>query len=129
VAARRSRRRVPAKFTSAWVMTWQAAAALQHACVGAHPRRAAAILQMNMAGPDPPLSRSPDRGFRFRWSQWPRSSFPLNQLGRACFRNDLVGASDSSRRRLPDAVRAARGLRGGAATPLVGTELGGDLSP
>ena len=88
------------RFTSAWVMTWQALPPFSVLRRWRLRRRASAILQeLNMAGPDPrPIAQ-------------PRTRLSLAWVAPAAF---------------PDAVRALERLAGGKATPLVGIDSVGD---
>src|SRR5438128_899549 len=91
------------RFTSAWVMTWQALPPFSVLRRWRIRRRASAILQeLNMAGPDPrPIAQ-------------PRTRVSLGWVAAVA-----VTA-------FPDAVRALEQLAGGKATPLVGIDSVGD---
>ncbi len=117
------------KFTSAWVMTWQALPPFSMLRRRRLRRRASAILEeLNMAGPDPrPIAQ-------------PRTRMSLGWVAAVAFIVFVVAQLDSRVRHtswtlpsdftapvaFPDAVRALEQFAGGKATPLVGIDSVGD---
>jgi hypothetical protein len=120
------------RFTTAWVMTWQALPPFSTLRRRRVRRRAAAILRdLNMAGPDPrPIAQPRTRG-SLRWVAAVAIIiylvFLLTQPGSRGLRTSWTLPADFVvPAAFPDAVRALERLAGAKATPLVGTDSVGD---
>lgn len=117
------------KFTSAWIMTWQALPPFSMLRRRRLRRRALAILEeLSMAGPDPRPIAQPRTRVSLRWvAAVAIIVFLLTQLGSRVLRTSWTFPSDFvAPAAFPDAVRALERLAGGAATPLIGTDSVGD---
>jgi len=117
------------KFTSAWVMTWQALPPLSMLRRRRLRRRASAILEeLNMAGPDPRPIAHPRTRMSLGWvAAVAIIVFFVTQLDSRVRRTSWTLPSDfAAPAAFPDAVRALEQLAGGKATPLVGIDSVGD---
>jgi len=117
------------RFTSAWVMTWQALPPFSLVRRRRIRRRASAILQdLNMAGPDPhPIAQPRTRVSLGLVAALGMVVFLLTLLGSRVLRTSWTLPSDFvAPAGFADAVRALERLAGAKATPLVGTDSVGD---
>src|SRR5437879_4954097 len=110
------------RFTSAWVMTWQALPPFSLLRRWRLRRRASAILQeLNMAGPDPRPIAQPRTRVSLGWvAAAAVIVFLVTQLGsRVRHTSWTLPSNFAAPAAFPDAVRALAQLSGGRATPLV----------
>ena len=117
------------KFTSAWVMTWQALPPFSMLRRRRLRRRAAAILEeLHVAGPDPRPIAQPRTRVSLGWvAAVAIIVFLVTQLDSRVRRPSWTLPSDfTAPAAFPDAVRALEQLAGGKATPLVRIDSVGD---
>jgi len=117
------------RFTSTWVMTWQALPPFSMLRRWRIRRRASAILEeLNMAGPDPRPIAQPRTRVSLGWvAAVAVIVFLVTQLDSRVRRTSWTLPSDfTAPVAFPDAVRALEQLAGGKATPLVGIDSVGD---